>query len=263
MSGIIETNDGTLTLYINDFEQNDNWNAICASIDKLQQDKILFIRINSNGGAVDALLQLKSSIDNYKIRGGTVFTHVDSQAFSCGALLLSLGDIRSCSSHARILIHEVSSGMYRSNTNYIVSSANEIDRLNDLVFQFLADSMGQEIDELISVVRNKSELYLSPEDAKATGLIHVIDTPVFSIRNSVLIQGTFDDNSFDESAGSFFQQKQLIKQAEQESGIEDLKKQLRKEILKEIEKENNKSKKKVTKKVNKPSGKPSKKTKKS
>ena len=67
----------------------------------------LVVYIDSYGGAADALASMIQTMDSVP---NEIVTVCYGKAMSAGAILLSHGDVRFCSPHSRVMVHEVSAG---------------------------------------------------------------------------------------------------------------------------------------------------------
>ena len=132
--------------------------------------------INSPGGLVTSGLAIYDTMQYIR---PAVSTLCIGQAASMGSLLLAAGaaDMRFALPHARIMIHQPSGG-FQGQAADIEIHAREIlalrGRLNDIYVRHT----GQELDAIEDAMdRDK---FLSPEDAKAFGLIDevVVKRPV-------------------------------------------------------------------------------------
>lgn len=142
----------------------------------INPDRPILVNINSYGGAVDALSSMISAIDRIP---NPIITYANGCAMSCGAILLSHGDIRFCDPHARIMVHRVSAGT-SGDTDDLKNDVTEIERVNRYWLGFLADNcnMGG-YDELDSVMKSKDgrDRYLTAEEASEFGLIDIVGRP--------------------------------------------------------------------------------------
>lgn len=75
--------------------------------------KMVLIRINSPGGSVYALNRMLSTMELAKNVGVICMTVCTGIAMSCGSILLAMGTpgYRYCSSHSRVLLHQISGGI--------------------------------------------------------------------------------------------------------------------------------------------------------
>lgn len=131
------------------------------------------IYINSQGGWVTSLLAM---IDGMSLCRNDFATVGIGQTASCGAVLLSNGTKgkRYITPNARVLIHQVSGGMWGTNSE-IQASAKEIDRLNKLLISMLAKNCGRTVDELEELTKG-GDLILNAEEAIEFGIVDAILT---------------------------------------------------------------------------------------
>ena len=135
--------------------------------------------INSPGGSVSAGLAL---YDVMHTISAPVNTTCVGLAASMGAVLLAGGTgTRASLPHSRIMIHQVSSG-FRGTSADIRIQVNETNKLEEQLFQILADKTGQ-TKETIAKDCDRDH-YMSAEEAKAYGLIDTVIEGKTNGRNS-------------------------------------------------------------------------------
>lgn len=96
--------------------------------------KPITVYIDSYGGQVDALAKMIETMDETP---NPIITVAMGKAMSCGAMLLSHGDIRFCGRHSRVMVHEVSSGTV-GDVHDMVADVAETKRLNRYFMGMLA-----------------------------------------------------------------------------------------------------------------------------
>ena len=134
------------------------------------------IYIDSYGGAVDALSKMIETLDEIS---NPIITACIGKAMSCGAILLSHGDIRYLGRHSRILIHEVSSGTF-GNVHDMKEDVKETERINRHFLGLMARNCGfKHYDEFRALFKNLDgrDMYLVGEEAIKFGIVDVIGTP--------------------------------------------------------------------------------------
>ena len=94
----------------------------------------IVIYIDSYGGEVDALAKMIETLDEIS---NPIITVCMGKAMSCGAVLLSHGDIRFIGRHSRTMVHEVSSWTV-GNVHDIKTDSQETSRLNEYFMGLLA-----------------------------------------------------------------------------------------------------------------------------
>ncbi len=129
--------------------------------------KDVHIYINSVGGYITAGLAI---YDTMKWMGCNVNTYCIGQASSMGALLLTAGTKgkRFALPNSRIMIHQPSGGVGGTAADIKVQ-AKEIIYLKKLLHEIMADCTGQTIEKI--EIDSDRDFYMSPEEAKAYGLI--------------------------------------------------------------------------------------------
>lgn len=129
---------------------------------------IVPVTICSQGGEVEPTLSMISTIQR---SDRPVLTIVDGAAFSAAAILFGFGDERVMSPHAAIMLHEISQAMC-GKTEDVKVTAEELGRLNGLVFRMLANHIGKPPSYFLRQIasRRNTDWYLSADDALAQGL---------------------------------------------------------------------------------------------
>ena len=122
--------------------------------------------INSPGGSVVDGLALYDVIHTIS---APVNTTCVGTAASMGAILLCGGTgTRSALPNSRIMIHQVSSGARGKSADLRIQMA-ETDKLENILFQILADKTGKTLKQIAKDCDR--DYYLSSEEAKTYGLI--------------------------------------------------------------------------------------------
>jgi len=128
--------------------------------------------INSPGGSVTAGLAIYDTMNYIQ---PDVRTICIGQAASMGAMLLSNGakGKRFSLPSSRIMIHQVSGGA-EGTTADVRIQVREMERLNDILTQYMADNVGKGFDETKNAMdRDK---FMSPVEALEFGLIDKVIT---------------------------------------------------------------------------------------
>lgn len=140
----------------------------------------VIIYIDSYGGSVDALAKMIETMDEVQ---NPLITVVIGKAMSCGAILLSHGDMRFCGRHSRIMVHEISGGAH-GDVHDIVADAVEMRRLNEYFMDLLAKNCnikgGYKVLRSMIKERDGRDHYMNAEQAKSFGIIDEIGTPRLS-----------------------------------------------------------------------------------
>lgn len=123
--------------------------------------------INSPGGSVTAGLAIYDTMNYIQ---PDVRTICIGQAASMGAMLLSNGarGKRFSLPSSRIMIHQVSGGAEGTAADVRIQ-AREMDRLNDILTQYMADNVGKGFDE--TKLAMDRDNFMSPQEALSFGLI--------------------------------------------------------------------------------------------
>lgn len=143
-------------------------------------DRPIIINIDSYGGSVDALIVMLDAIDSIRTMSPknriSIITHATGKAMSAGAILLAHGDVRLASPNTRIMLHQISGGMWGSAQDMKIEH-EEMMRLNKRLLTILADNCkikggAEELEKTL-----QRDLYLTPTQAKEFGLIDIVGSP--------------------------------------------------------------------------------------
>lgn len=166
-------------IWVNDFKEESaqKFRNSVLKASKADPSRPIVIYIDSFGGQVDALAKMIATMDEIP---NTTITVAMGKAMSCGAILLSHGDIRFCDSHSRIMVHEVSSGTF-GDVNDMKADVKETARLNEQFLGLLAKNCGLKggYSELRKMIKEQDgrDRYFTAEQAKEFGLIDIIGLP--------------------------------------------------------------------------------------
>lgn len=137
----------------------------------------IVVYIDSYGGLVDSLAKMIETMDEMP---NPFITVCMGKAMSCGAVLLSHGDIRWCGKHSRVMVHEVSSGT-QGDVNDMKADAQEADRLNKWFMGLLAKNCGIKggYEGLRKIIKQRDgrDMYLDAKAALEFGIADAIGTP--------------------------------------------------------------------------------------
>lgn len=162
-------------IFVTDFD-DDSAIEFCSALFRASNKnptKPIIVYINSPGGEIAALMTMLSAMDSIS---NEVITVAMGSAMSCGAVLLSHGAYRFASPHSNILIHKISAGN-SGHIEDIETLGFELSRLNKYVMKVLADNMSKTVVELDKLMGGKRDLYLTPQEALAAGLVDGIGVP--------------------------------------------------------------------------------------
>ncbi len=149
---------------------------------------VIPIVIDSYGGQVYSLMSMIGAIKNSELPIATI---VEGKAMSCGAILFSFGEDgrRFVDPNATIMIHDVSS-MAWGKVEEVKVSAEETDRLNQIVYKMMAQNCGHEDEYFLEKVheRGHADWFLDAEQAKKHNLANHLRIPTMHIDVSVRIK---------------------------------------------------------------------------
>lgn len=148
---------------------------------KADPHRPIIVYIDSYGGYVDALAKMIETMEEVP---NPIITACMGKAMSCGAVLLSHGDIRFLGPNSRVMIHEVSSGTI-GNIQDMKEDVKEAVRLNEHFMGLLASNCGfKSYEEFRSVIKDQDgrDRYLVGKDALKFGIIDAIGLPRVSAR---------------------------------------------------------------------------------
>jgi ATP-dependent Clp endopeptidase proteolytic subunit ClpP len=149
--------------------------------------KVIPVIIDSYGGQVYSLMAMISAIKHSEIPIATI---VEGKAMSCGAILFSFGEqgLRFMDPDATLMIHDVSS-MAWGKVEEVKVSADETERLNQIVYTMMARNCGKRDDYFLKLVHKKghADWFLDAAEAKKHGMANQLRVPKFNIDVSVSI----------------------------------------------------------------------------
>jgi len=147
--------------------------------------KVIPIIIDSYGGQVYSLMSMISAIKHAELPIATI---VEGKAMSCGAILFSFGEdgLRFMDPDATVMIHDVSS-MEHGKVEEIKASAEETERLNQIVYKMVARNCGKKDDYFLKVVHSKghADWFLDAKECLKHKLANQLRVPKFNIEVSV------------------------------------------------------------------------------
>lgn len=137
------------------------------------------IYIDSYGGYVDSLAKMIDVMDQVPNRFATI---VSGKAMSCGAILLSHGDLRWCSPNSRVMIHNIHSGSWGDAYDK-EQAARETMRMQKHFMGLLAkncDYTYTQLENLIKQTISSKEIWLDADEAFEFGIVDYVGLPVFT-----------------------------------------------------------------------------------
>lgn len=171
--------DGGDEIWVTEFNQQEALNFREKMISQSHEDpsQPIIVRINSYGGEVDSLAMMVETIDEVP---NPVITVVEGVAMSCGAILLSHGDLRWCGKYSRIMVHEASGGA-GGDVHAVHGDAVELKRLNKFFMGLLARNCGISggYDGLRKILKSRDarDMYMTPEEALEFGIVDAVGVP--------------------------------------------------------------------------------------
>jgi ATP-dependent Clp protease protease subunit len=147
--------------------------------------KVIPVIIDSYGGEVYSLMSMIASIKNSELPVATI---VEGKAMSCGVILFSCGTKghRYITEDATLMVHDVSSGSWGKNSE-IQASAKETERLNEKIYEILADN-SKKTKKWFNKKLNKkgrADWFIEADEAIDLGLADKIGMPKLQIKVSL------------------------------------------------------------------------------
>ncbi len=182
--GIILVNDFTETTAKQFMEE-------MQAIENEDPNKPILILIDSFGGEADSLTSMLTIMDSHT--SSPIHTVALGKAMSCGAVLLSHGDVRWASKHTRILIHETSlegGSDGAVGIHDIKNNAEEEARFNKYLNKITAENVGMSLSEFEALFTNtRREIFLDAKGALKFGIVDKIGFPKLEAKITYRIRG--------------------------------------------------------------------------
>lgn len=143
---------------------------------EIDSDAPIVIYIDSYGGYVDSLAKMIETMHEVPNKFITVCM---GKAISCGAILLSHGDVRYCGGFSRVMIHNVSASSWGDVYSLKVSSDQSM-KMNKRFIGLLANNCGLTYEELQAKIKTTDcsrEIWLDADQAKKFGIVDEIGIP--------------------------------------------------------------------------------------
>ncbi len=153
-------------------------NKVIMHAERYGEDALIPIYIDSYGGYVDSLAKMIETMDNIPNRFATI---ASGKAMSCGAILLSHGDIRWCGPYSRIMIHNIQGSTWGDAYDK-QQSAYETMRMQKVFMGLLAENCNikyAELEDKIKKSMSSKEVWLDAEAAVDFGIVDHIGCPFF------------------------------------------------------------------------------------
>lgn len=139
-------------------------------------DAPIVIYIDSYGGYVDSLAKMIETMHEVPNKFITVCM---GKAISCGAILLSHGDVRYCGGFSRVMIHNVSAASW-GDVYSLKAASDQTMEMNKRFIGLLANNCGLSYEELQTKIKTTEcsrEIWLDAEQAKKFGIVDEIGIP--------------------------------------------------------------------------------------
>lgn len=179
----MEDRDGGGEIWVNKFteESAQKFREQVMEISRENPDVVIPIYIDSYGGYVDSLAKMLATMDEVPNRFITICM---GKAMSCGAILLSHGDLRFIDKYSRTMVHNVSSWSW-GDVYSMKAGTDETVRLNKKFMGLLAHNTGRSYDALQKLIKDSTdskEIWMSAEDTIKFGLADQVGIPVIKSR---------------------------------------------------------------------------------
>ena len=148
---------------------------------EMDPDAPIVVYIDSCGGYVDSHAKMIETMHEVPNKFITVAM---GKAISCGAILLSHGDVRYCGGYSRIMIHNVSAASW-GDVYSLKSSSDQTMAMNKRFMGLLANNCKMTYTELqkkIKETEDSREIWLNAEAAKKFGIVDEIGIPQLTPR---------------------------------------------------------------------------------
>lgn len=141
----------------------------------------IVVYIDSYGGYADSLATMIEAMDSVP---NPIATVCHGKAMSCGAILLSHGDLRFIGPHSRVMVHEVSAGVGGNIQDMVVDLAENV-RLNNHFMGLLANNCdikggAKGLRKLVNDNGGR-EIYLDAAAAVKFGIADAVGSPAIEI----------------------------------------------------------------------------------
>ncbi len=146
------------------------------AVSKKDPTVVIPIYIDSYGGYVDSLAKMIETMDEVPNRFITICM---GKAMSCGAILMSHGDLRFCGRLSRVMIHNVSSASW-GDAYALKADSDETMRLNKIFMGLLAENCGMTYNQLQTRIKDavgSKEIWMNADDACKFGVADNIGIP--------------------------------------------------------------------------------------
>lgn len=167
---IIAGKDGALILLygtIGEFEDLKAGDVAREIFEAEQLHSKIDVRINSNGGDVDAGIAIFNALRNSK---ADITIYIDGVAASIASVIASCGKPVYMSKYARWMIHEVTGGVW-GNKEKIQSTLSEIESIENILCDIYSRRTGLSVEEIKSTYFDGKDHWLTADEALRLGFI--------------------------------------------------------------------------------------------
>jgi len=166
-------------IWVNEFTENSasEFREQIRTISERDSERPIIIYIDSYGGYVDSLAKMLETMNEVPNKFITVCM---GKAVSCGAILLSHGDVRYCGELSRVMIHNISAGSW-GDVYSMKAQGEEAMRMNKCFMTLLAKNCSMTYEELQNKIKSaldSREIWLDAEGARKFKIIDEIGTPL-------------------------------------------------------------------------------------
>ena len=152
---------------------------------------VIPIMIDTLGGDLYALFAMADTLASAKVPIATIIT---GKGMSAGAALFCCGTngYRYIGPHASLMIHDVSSEEVSGKPHEMRADAEETDRLNSLMYEFMERKIGKRRGYLVKLAqkRGHADWYVTPEEAVRLGIANHIKTP--TLTTTITVETTLE-----------------------------------------------------------------------
>ena len=158
------------------------------------EQSILPVVIDSEGGEIYSLWTMVDTLESSEIPIATIVT---GKAMSAAVALFCCGapGYRFIGPHATLMIHDVSSEEVGGKSQEMKANAEETDRLNKQLYEFMEQRIGKRKGHLWRLAQKnaRADLYLTPEEAVKHGIADHIKVPTFKTTVTVEVKLEFTE----------------------------------------------------------------------
>jgi len=176
-----EDNQGEIWVIRFDEDSASRFRRQVQAISAIDSNAVIPIYIDSYGGNVDSLAKMLETMDEVPNRFVTICM---GKAISCGAVLLSHGDLRFCGRLSRVMVHNISAQSW-GDTYSLKADSDETHRMNIQFMGLLAKNCNLTYSALQEIIKNSigsKEIWMNAEAAKKFNIVDEVGIPKASCR---------------------------------------------------------------------------------